>query len=55
MTEPAKKLDPIIKLIGKAIVSWDRKLTLLFLSLLYTPVIKIKNKVEFKISEKTNL
>ena len=48
------KLIPIIKLIGKAIVSFLNKLTLLLIELFCMPIINNKNKQELKVIEKIN-
>ena len=52
--DPVMKLTPIIKLIGKAIVSFLNKLTLFLLELFCIPIINIKNKQELKVIEKIN-
>ena len=52
--EPVMKLNPTIKLIGKAIVSFLNNLTLLSLELFCMPIIKNKNKHELKVIEKNN-
>ena len=52
--EPAMKLTPTIKLIGKAIVSFLNKLTSLLLELFCIPIINNKNKQELKVIEKIN-
>ena len=48
-TDPEIKLIPIIKLIGKLTVSPMINLTLLLLELFCIPIIKSKNKAEFKV------
>ena len=50
-TEPNIKLDPTTKLIGSAIVSFIKKLTLLLFELFCIPINKIANKQELKIAE----
>ena len=50
--EPAIKLDPITKLIGKLIDSLINKLTLLFFELFWIPIINKNNKEEFNNIEK---
>ena len=52
--EPVMKLTPTIKLIGKEIVSFLNKLTLLLLELFCMPIINNKNKQELKVIEKIN-
>ena len=52
--EPVMKLTPTIKLIGKAILSFLNKLTLLFLELFCIPIINNKNIQELKVTEKIN-
>tara|TARA_B100000963_G_C22155242_1_gene463555 strand:- start:114 stop:329 length:216 start_codon:yes stop_codon:yes gene_type:complete len=49
-TDPEIKLIPIIKLIGKLTVSPMINLTLLLFELFCIPIIKSKNKAEFKVS-----
>ena len=53
--EPVMKLNPTIKLIGKAIVSFLNNLTLLSLELFCMPIINNKNRQELKVIEKINL
>jgi hypothetical protein len=48
--DPVRKLVPIIKLIGRFIVSVKKKLMLFFFELFCIPISKIKNKVVLKIS-----
>ncbi len=54
MIDPVIKLTPTIKLIGKAILSFLNKLTLLLLELFCIPIINNKNKQELKVIEKIN-
>ena len=51
--DPLMKLDPIIKLIGKFIVSSINKLTLLFFELFWIAIINNKNKQELNVTLKT--
>ena len=55
VSEPVMKLTPTIKLIGKAIVSFLKKLIFLLLELFCIPIINNKNKQELKVIEKINL
>ena len=48
------KLTPTIKLIGKAILSFLKRLTFLLFELFCMPIINNKNKQELKIIEKIN-
>ena len=50
--DPQIKFVPIIKLIGNLIVSFIKKLTLLFLELFCIPIINKKNKQELKVIAK---
>ena len=50
--EPAIKLAPKIKLIGKAIVSFLNKLTLLLFELFCIPIINNKNKQEKRVGNR---
>ena len=50
--DPQIKLVPIIKLIGKLIVSFFKKLILLLLELFCMPIINKKNKQELKVIAK---
>ena len=52
--EPVIKLTPTIKLIGRAIVSFLKKLTFLLVELFCMPIINNKNKKELKVIEKIN-
>ena len=53
-TEPLIKLKPIIKLMGKFIVSIFIKLTLPLVALFWIPTIKIKKKQELSKLRKAN-
>ena len=48
------KLEPIIKLTGKLIVSSNKKLTLLLLELFCMPIINKKNKQKLNIDVKNS-
>ena len=52
--DPAIKLIPIIKLIGKLTVSPMINLTLILFELFCIPIIKSKNKAEFKVNVNNN-
>ena len=52
--DPQIKLVPIIKLIGKLIVSYIKKVTLLLLELFCIPIINIKNKQVLNVIPKIN-
>ena len=52
--EPAIKLKPIMKLIGRGIVCLNSRLTLFLLELFCTPIIKNKNKHKLKENIKKN-
>ena len=52
--EPVMKLTPTIKLIGKAILSFLKRLTFLLFELFCMPIINNKNKQELKVIEKIN-
>tara|TARA_B100000212_G_scaffold111956_1_gene83368 strand:+ start:166 stop:414 length:249 start_codon:yes stop_codon:yes gene_type:complete len=52
--DPEIKLIPIIKLMGKFTVSPTINLTLLLFELFCIPIIKSKNKAEFKVIMKNN-
>ena len=52
--EPLIKLDPIMKLIGKLILSVRIRLIFDFFELFCIPIISTKNKLEFKTAEKDN-
>jgi len=51
-TEPVMKLMPIIKLIGRFIVSPINKLTFFLYELFWIPTININNNAEFKVAIK---
>ncbi len=48
------KLAPIIKLIGKFIVSLNNRLTFRLVELFWIPIIKSKNKERLKVKSKNN-
>ena len=52
--DPAIKLMPMIKLIGKLTVSPMNNLTLILFELFCIPIIKSKNKAELKVNVNNN-
>ena len=52
--DPVIKLTPIMKLIGRFIVSLKIKLTLPFFELFCMPIINIKNKDKLNVKVKNN-
>ena len=47
--EPLIKLEPMIKLIGNSIVSFNRKFTFFLTKLFWMPTKSIKNNVKLKV------